>query len=207
MSRKAGSVPEDTRQSLIRSAREVIWEKGYDAAALREICRRAGVTTGALYLFFQDKEDLFRQMLEPVARVIGESMQHHYQLEDEGEAIIGEAREDLDFARAILGLHDCDPQMYDIIVRNHAHPVVSEYMDGIMEMMDRHTAQLLHLDMSDGVVARAVHWFSVLQIEAVMGMTAVQGDPDDRDRQMEIMIRMLRGALLALHGAVHGGDG
>ena len=33
-------------------------------ASLRNICKEAGVTTGALYFFFKDKEDLFAALVE-----------------------------------------------------------------------------------------------------------------------------------------------
>ena len=38
-------------------------EKGFAAAKLDEIARRAGVSKGTLYLYFKDKEDLFRAVV------------------------------------------------------------------------------------------------------------------------------------------------
>ena len=38
-------------------------EKGFAAARLEEIARRAGVSKGTLYLYFEDKEDLFRAVI------------------------------------------------------------------------------------------------------------------------------------------------
>lgn len=49
----------ETREKLIESARKEFLEKGYNKASLRKICADAGVTTGALYFFFQDKDALF----------------------------------------------------------------------------------------------------------------------------------------------------
>ena len=45
----------ETREKLLASARQEFLEKGYTQASLRSICKNAGVTTGALYFFFQDK--------------------------------------------------------------------------------------------------------------------------------------------------------
>ena len=42
---------------------EVFAEKGFAAAKLDEIARRAGVSKGTLYLYFQDKADLFRAVI------------------------------------------------------------------------------------------------------------------------------------------------
>lgn len=55
-----------TEENLIRCGREEFLEKGYSKANLREICRRAGVTTGAFYFSFENKEALLGAILEPV---------------------------------------------------------------------------------------------------------------------------------------------
>ena len=53
------SEDKNTREQLLESAKSEFAEKGYMKASLRKICAGAGVTTGALYFFFKDKEDLF----------------------------------------------------------------------------------------------------------------------------------------------------
>jgi len=45
---------------IIEAALSVFAETGFAAARLDEIARRAGVSKGALYLYFETKEDLFR---------------------------------------------------------------------------------------------------------------------------------------------------
>ena len=47
-----------TEENLIRCGREEFLEKGYTKANLRDICRKAGVTTGAFYFSFENKEAL-----------------------------------------------------------------------------------------------------------------------------------------------------
>lgn len=48
---------------ICTAAIEVFAEKGFAAARLDEIARRAGVSKGTLYLYFKDKEDLFRAVV------------------------------------------------------------------------------------------------------------------------------------------------
>ena len=48
----------ETKIHLIQCAKKEFMEKGFAGASLRGICQKAGVTTGALYFFFQDKDDL-----------------------------------------------------------------------------------------------------------------------------------------------------
>lgn len=54
---------EDRPREICTAALEVFGEKGFAAARLDEIARRAGVSKGTLYLYFKDKEDLFRAVV------------------------------------------------------------------------------------------------------------------------------------------------
>ena len=54
---------EDRPREICTAALEVFSEKGFAAARLDEIARRAGVSKGTLYLYFKDKEDLFRAVV------------------------------------------------------------------------------------------------------------------------------------------------
>jgi len=48
---------------IVQAALEVFAEKGFAAARLDDIARQAGVSKGALYLYFETKEDLFRAVV------------------------------------------------------------------------------------------------------------------------------------------------
>lgn len=54
---------EDRPKEICAAALEVFAEKGFAAAKLDEIARRAGVSKGTLYLYFEDKADLFRAVV------------------------------------------------------------------------------------------------------------------------------------------------
>jgi AcrR family transcriptional regulator len=57
-----------TRAKLVRAARFLFARRGYAAVGTEEIVRRAGVTRGALYHQFADKEQLFLAVYEEVER-------------------------------------------------------------------------------------------------------------------------------------------
>ena len=54
-----GDKRERTRAKLLDAARSLIREKGHEAATLEAIAERAGMTTGAIYGNFKNREDLF----------------------------------------------------------------------------------------------------------------------------------------------------
>ena len=54
-----GDKRERTRAKLLEAARWLIREKGYENTTLEEIAERAGMTTGAIYGNFKNREELF----------------------------------------------------------------------------------------------------------------------------------------------------
>jgi AcrR family transcriptional regulator len=55
--------PDKRPGEIVAAAVEEFAEKGFAAARLDEIARRAGVSKGALYLYFNTKEDIFRAVV------------------------------------------------------------------------------------------------------------------------------------------------
>ena len=60
-----------TRAALLASARALFTERGFAGAGREEIVERAGVTRGAMYHHFANKEDLFRAVFIEVEHEIG----------------------------------------------------------------------------------------------------------------------------------------
>lgn len=79
----------ETRNNLIQSGRKEFTEKGYMKASLRTICKNAGVTTGALYFFFKDKDDLFDAVVGDAINELYNMMQAHFE-DEKNMAVKGE---------------------------------------------------------------------------------------------------------------------
>lgn len=60
---KESNTDQSVRDRLLESARHEFSAHGYEKASLRQISAGAGVTTGAVYFFFQNKEELFEQVV------------------------------------------------------------------------------------------------------------------------------------------------
>src|SRR5579864_2997181 len=54
-----GDKRDRTRHKLLEAARALIREKGHESTTLEEIAERAGMTTGAIYGNFKNRDDLF----------------------------------------------------------------------------------------------------------------------------------------------------
>lgn len=59
---------EATRAALIKAARTLFTERGYHDVGIREFAEKAGVTRGAFYHHFGDKESLFLAVFDEVER-------------------------------------------------------------------------------------------------------------------------------------------
>ncbi|MBP5519971.1 MAG: TetR/AcrR family transcriptional regulator [Treponema sp.] len=59
----------ETKKKILESAKKEFLEKGFLNASLRTIAANAGLTTGAMYRHFKDKDDLFRVLVEDAVDV------------------------------------------------------------------------------------------------------------------------------------------
>jgi AcrR family transcriptional regulator len=54
-----GDKRERTRAALLEAARELIRDRGYERTTLEQVAKRAGMTTGAIYGNFRNRDELF----------------------------------------------------------------------------------------------------------------------------------------------------
>jgi AcrR family transcriptional regulator len=93
-----GDKRERTRAALIDAAASVIGEKGWDKTSLDEVARRAGMSRGAIYGNFRDREELFlavvQQRWKPVAPAYtpGTSFKQHMHVVGKAVAAAGPER-------------------------------------------------------------------------------------------------------------------
>ncbi len=57
--RPKGDKRDRTRAALLEAARDLVREKGYERITLEEVATRAGMTTGAIYGNFKNRDELF----------------------------------------------------------------------------------------------------------------------------------------------------
>lgn len=64
-----------SRAHILDAAERVFGEKGFHSATLKEVADQAEFSVGALYAFFEGKDDLFAQVLERQGRALLDSME------------------------------------------------------------------------------------------------------------------------------------
>ncbi len=130
MSRRAQTDSGETKRSLVASATKEFAECGYEGASLRQICSKAGVTTGALYFFFTSKEDLFKSVVSPLMSklpsILASWIEHDIAVicDGEGEPTNVEALPD-----GLAELMKEYPLVPKIVLSNRDNPVVKEFLD------------------------------------------------------------------------------
>lgn len=194
----------ETRNKLLESARKEFMEKGYMKASLRTICKNAGVTTGALYFFFQDKEDLFESIAKETINNIWQIMQGHYSMErdlaeqgmdteeiqdshgdmDESVAIIHQMylhREDI-----LLVLTKAQGTKYENIADKFIETSESHYRAMAVGMQKLYPGKVVDDQM--------LHWLAHMQIDAFIYMiTHIEREEEGRAFILQFINYMING--------------
>lgn len=110
LGRRPGQSSAKTKQALLRSAREVFADKGYDGATIAEIVQRAGVTSPVLYHHFGNKAGLFRAAVLEVAELLKGAWDRALRDRDT-------LRERVDaMLVAAIDIHSLDPQLAPFLI-------------------------------------------------------------------------------------------
>jgi AcrR family transcriptional regulator len=93
-----------TRVALVEAAAAVIGEKGYDRTTLEDVAQRAGMSRGAIYGNFKDKEELFLALVatrwQPILHEFEKGVPLREQLRTLGSLVAKAARERIGMAAA-----------------------------------------------------------------------------------------------------------
>jgi len=136
-----------TRVKVMQAARELFGELGYDGATIRDIAKRAGMSTGAVFANFTDKTDLF----EAIYTEDAESMMDVMRDAAGGDASVAVAQRlsalfKAGYAQSFGNL----PMVRAVVVRSWLQ---GDDAEGRMRVQDRGLANLIRDVLRDGVKA------------------------------------------------------
>ena len=74
------------RDQILDGARKIFMTQGFDAASMNDIVREAGVSKGTLYVYFENKEQLFAALIaherDRFAKAMRDAVDRHDAMED-----------------------------------------------------------------------------------------------------------------------------
>jgi AcrR family transcriptional regulator len=78
--RRSPALRDERRAQLVAAARDVFGQKGYHAATVDDITRAAGVAKGTFYLYFEEKREIYYELVRSFlgqVKAIGTSVAQH----------------------------------------------------------------------------------------------------------------------------------
>jgi len=187
-----------TREKLLACARKEFLEKGYMKASLRSICKNAGVTTGALYFFFQNKQDLLSAIVEGTLKDLMDMIQSHFSMEidtDAEMAVRGDASEDIRSAKEIVHyLYQHYDIMRILLTKSQGsayETILDQFVDVLEQHYDKLTEQIsakLGVQKQDKYI---LHWMSHMQVDAFVHLLTHEEDEEKALKHIEQIVAYL----------------
>ena len=185
----------ETRNKLLDSAKQEFLEKGYMKASLRTICKNAGVTTGALYFFFQDKEDLLKQLVEEPLKGLISRVKSHFLEEMNMESAFVSIHDDSADIKAAKEIVHFMYQHYDIfqilLTKSQGsiyEDITSRFADGIEEHYGRLVERMTEKFGIQKPEHYMIHWMSHMQVDAFTHLFTHEPDEQKAVRHMEEIV-------------------
>lgn len=187
----------ETRKNLLASAKAEFLEKGFMQASLRNICKNANVTTGALYFFFKDKEDLFAALVESPINMAYEMMIQHYQSEVElikqGTLKKDDFAEDGAMAGQIIHMMYQHLDEFQLALTKSQGSRYENCVDRFVDITEQHYRML-----ADAISAQmgmekiddyTLHWISHMHIDTFVHMLTHERNEQTAIRHMQVSVR------------------
>lgn len=186
------------KEKLLDSSKREFLEKGYMKASLRTICKNAGVTTGALYFFFQGKEDLLKELVEEPLKGLTVLIQQHLLEEMEaGVSVVDLSTDTKDISAAKEIVHFMY-QHYDAFLILLTKSQGSEYEDIVSYFADwteEHYKKLSEQAAEKCGVPKPdtyiVHWMTHMQIDSFTHLLKYEPDVEKALAHIEQIVVFL----------------
>ena len=201
MTKRAGAVPEDTRNRILMAAKKEFSEHGFQGSSLRRICSAAGVTTGALYFFFDGKDDLFETVLSEATDPFGRLISEHYcqeRLSSRRDSPEGK-KADFQVTQLVIDLYFRNRESWDILIHHLNHPAVQIFLNRFIDNSTEHYQSLLEETSSKKQIDLfAIHQFVHMQVDAMLTLFSHDFSQEEMMVHSKTVVCMLRGAFHAL---------
>ncbi len=185
------------RERLLECAKAEFLEKGYMKASLRGICSAAGLTTGAVYFMFGDKNGLFRAVVQkPLSELFGLLERHIEEENNEDISLYTHESGDHDFfADEIVELLYSHYDEMMILLDRSQGSEFENLPDRVIAMLDecygslaaRYAAAIPGKRVNEYML----HWMSHIQVEAVIHLLTHVHDKQQAKKSIKPVFDML----------------
>lgn len=183
---------DERRQQLLEAALDEFYERGFAAARMEDIARRAQLSKGAVYLYFSSKEELFRALIETFARP---NLEHVDALMDAAPTFDEALGRLAAFAPAMIRARRV-PKLFKIIVGDsQGFPdLVRTYREEVLERLLQRLGRVVARAVEAGEIAPVDPALTARLILAPIALSglwqAVFARDDDAPVDLETLLRL-----------------
>jgi AcrR family transcriptional regulator len=187
----------DTQERILLVARCAFAELGYGVATNKDVARRAGITTGALYHYFDSKTAMYWAVFDHVQRTVGRFLADAIK---PFPTFIGQAEA---FFRGLQQLNGMEPSLAEFL--NAARIDITRYSELKIDFQDRYPKVrrhfipgLVELGVSTGEIeperADDVADFLHAFVTGLMDPASIRHA--EQERAIEAVLSLLHGTLI-----------
>ena len=185
----------EKRRLLIEAAKKEFLEKGYNKASLRSICAKAGMTTGALYFFFDNKEDLFASIINPPLEELKRMIMEHFK--EDREFMIKIDSLDLgnidhsDLAemlvKHIYKNYDC----FVLLLSGSKEDALDEIIDEFVELVEKSTVLMVKDSKNYTYDPFMTHWMAHTTVDSIAHVIMHERDEQIAKQRIQSIMNYL----------------
>lgn len=150
-------------EKILECAQKEFLEKGFKDASLRTIATNAETSTGSIYTRFQDKEGLFRAIVNPAAEGLkNKFLEVHIHFHESEESEQMNHMDDYSL-KALMGIIDyiySQFTKFDLLVNHSYGTEFSEFIDELVEIEAEYTRKFMDVTgcttVKDGVISKEI---------------------------------------------------
>ena len=196
----------ETRDNLLKSAKKEFLEKGFMQASLRNICKNAGVTTGALYFFFKDKEDLFASLVQQPIDQLYQLMNSHYEEESEIPSLevhtLEDFGEDIDVAKQVIHFMYHYYDEFQLILTKSQGSRFEKSIDYFVDVSEKHY-RIMADKIAENMGAKRlddymIHWIAHMQIDSFVHLLTHETSETEAVKHIEAIVYYIISGWLAM---------
>ena len=185
----------EKRRLLIEAAKQEFLEKGYNKASLRNICAKAGVTTGALYFFFNNKEDLFDSIINPPLEELKRMIMEHYK---EDREFMGNMNSldfgDLDHSDIAEMIVKCIYKNYDsfvLLLSGSKEDALDQIIDEFVDLIEKSTVLMVKDSNFYTYDPFMTHWMAHTTVDSISQVVMHERDEEIALKRIQSIMNYL----------------